>query len=66
MTSSPDKRFERYVAVGDSSTEGLTDVDDDGNFRGWSRRLAARIAELQGGLLYANLGVRGLPWTPTW
>ena len=60
MTSSPDKRFERYVAVGDSSTEGLMDVDEGGHFRGWSRRLAARIAELQDELLYANLGVSGL------
>ena len=36
------------------------DRDGHGGFIGWSRRLAARIAEAQGGLLYANLGVRGL------
>jgi lysophospholipase L1-like esterase len=53
-------RFERYVAIGDSSTEGLNDPDGSGGYRGWSRRLAARIADVQGGLLYANFGVRGL------
>lgn len=31
-----------------------------GGYVGWSRRLAARIATAQGGLLYANLGVGGL------
>jgi len=54
------KSFERYVAIGDSSTEGLNDPDGCGGYRGWSRRLAAHVAEAQGGLLYANLGVRGL------
>lgn len=53
-------RYERYVALGDSSTEGLMDRDDSGRFLGWSRRLAQRIADAQGGLLYANLGKRGL------
>ena len=57
---SPPKRFERYVAIGDSSTEGLNDPDGKGGYQGWSRRLAARIAGVQGGLLYANYGVRGL------
>ena len=52
--------FERYVAIGDSSTEGLNDPDGSGGYRGWSRRLAARIADVQGDLLYANFGVRGL------
>src|SRR5262245_61251648 len=51
--------FERYVAIGDSSTEGLEDPDGAGGYRGWANRLAERIAGLQGRLLYANLGVRG-------
>ena len=59
MVKPPTPRFERYVAIGDSSTEGLNDFDGRGGFRGWSRRLAARIAAEQGGLLYANFGVRG-------
>ncbi|KAF0246384.1 MAG: G-D-S-L family lipolytic [Planctomycetota bacterium] len=52
-------RFERYVAIGDSSTEGLEDPDGAGGYRGWANRLAERVAEVQGSLLYANLGVRG-------
>ena len=52
-------RFERYVAIGDSSTEGLEDPDGAGGYRGWANRLAERVARAQGGLLYANLGVRG-------
>src|SRR5262245_63912430 len=61
MTSPPvHRRFERYVALGDSSTEGLDDPDGRGGYRGWANRLAERIADLEGSLLYANLGVRGL------
>jgi len=52
-------RFERYVALGDSSTEGLDDPDGAGGYRGWTNRLAERIAAHQGSLHYANLGVRG-------
>jgi lysophospholipase L1-like esterase len=51
--------FERYVAIGDSSTEGLDDPDGAGGYRGWANRLAERLAALRPGLLYANLGVRG-------
>src|ERR1700761_1958973 len=53
------RRFERYVAIGDSSTEGLEDPDGAAGYRGWANRLAERVAQAQGGLLYANLGVRG-------
>jgi lysophospholipase L1-like esterase len=56
-------RFARYVALGDSSTEGIDDPNTDGagGYRGWSSRLATRIDAAQGGgLLYANLAVRGL------
>ena len=56
---SRDRRYERYVAIGDSSTEGLDDPDGAGGFRGWANRLAERIALAQGHLLYANLAVRG-------
>ena len=52
--------FERYVAIGDSSTEGLDDPDGHGGYRGWANRLAAHIAAAQPvPLLYANLAVRG-------
>ncbi len=53
------RRFERYVAIGDSSTEGLEDPDGAGGYRGWANRLAERVAQAQDGLLYANLAVRG-------
>ena len=52
-------RFERYVAIGDSSTEGLDDPDGQGGYRGWANRLAEQIARTQGSLLYANLAIRG-------
>lgn len=51
--------FERFVALGDSTAEGLDDPDGRGGYRGWADRLAERIARGQGGLLYANLAVRG-------
>ncbi|MGK2856155.1 MAG: SGNH/GDSL hydrolase family protein [Thermoanaerobaculia bacterium] len=53
------RRFERYVAIGDSTVEGLDDPDGQGGYRGWADRLADHIAAAQGGVLYANLGVRG-------
>ena len=59
MSGAAPRRYERYVAIGDSSTEGLNDPDGRGGFRGWSERLAERIAAEQGGLLYANLAIRG-------
>jgi lysophospholipase L1-like esterase len=52
-------RWRRYVAIGDSSTEGLDDPDGSGGFRGWADRLAGFIAVHQGGLEYANLAIRG-------
>lgn len=51
--------YRRYVAIGDSSTEGIHDPDGAGGFRGWANRLAERIAQNQGSLLYANLAIRG-------
>ena len=53
-------RFSRYVALGDSSTEGLEDPGTDGRHRGWADRLALHVAQSQGEpLLYANLAIRG-------
>src|SRR5439155_22626792 len=59
MHAPPRPPFERYVAIGDSSTEGIDDPDGQGGYRGWSQRLAERIPLIQGTLLYAKLGVRG-------
>ena len=34
------RTFSRYVAIGDSTTEGLDDPDGAGGYRGWADRLA--------------------------
>lgn len=51
--------WQRYVAIGDSSTEGIDDPDGLGGFHGWADRLAERLAGAQGRIDYANLAVRG-------
>jgi lysophospholipase L1-like esterase len=52
--------FRRYVALGDSGTEGVGDEPHpDGSERGWADRLAEILAEANPALLYANLAVRG-------
>jgi len=52
-------RFHRYVALGDSQTEGLNDFDAQGGTLGWADRFAALVAEGSPDLLYANLAIRG-------
>jgi lysophospholipase L1-like esterase len=52
-------RYSRYVALGDSQTEGLWDGDDEAGLAGFADRLAATIDTHQPGLHYANLAVRG-------
>jgi len=50
----------RFVALGDSTTEGLEDpYGGSGAYRGWADRLAERLATLEPDLLYANLAIRG-------
>ncbi|BBY83650.1 SGNH/GDSL hydrolase family protein [Mycolicibacterium pulveris] len=51
--------YTRYVAIGDSQTEGLWDVDDSGNLVGFADRLATALDRHYPGLAYANLAVRG-------
>ncbi|WP_244892012.1 SGNH/GDSL hydrolase family protein [Nocardia beijingensis] len=51
--------YSRYVALGDSQTEGVGDGDDRTGLRGLADRLAERLARAEPGLLYANLAVRG-------
>ncbi len=51
--------FSRFVALGDSQTEGLWDGDDTCGVVGFADRLAATLDSLRPGLLYANLAVRG-------
>ncbi|MFE6334957.1 SGNH/GDSL hydrolase family protein [Streptomyces sp. NPDC057806] len=47
------------VALGDSFTEGMSDLLPDGTYRGWADLLAARMATRAPGFRYANLAVRG-------
>jgi lysophospholipase L1-like esterase len=47
------------VALGDSFTEGMSDLLPDGSYRGWADLLAARMAAQTPGFRYANLAVRG-------
>ncbi|MGW0732084.1 SGNH/GDSL hydrolase family protein [Streptomyces sp. NPDC002851] len=49
----------RYVALGDSQTEGLGDGDDTVGLHGWADRLAEQLALHEPELQYANLAVRG-------
>ena len=56
----PAGTIRRFVALGDSTTEGLEDPYLDGTvYRGWADRLADRLATLEPDLLYANLAIRG-------
>ena len=55
--------WRRYVALGDSFSEGLADPDPErpGGYRGWADRLAEHLAAAQPGadVEYANLAIRG-------
>jgi lysophospholipase L1-like esterase len=51
--------YTRYVALGDSQTEGLWDGDDSDGMVGFADRLAAVLDALHPGLQYANLAIRG-------
>lgn len=53
--------MKKYVALGDSFTEGLWDEREDGSLRGWADRLADALAAAYAPqpFGYANLAVRG-------
>jgi len=53
--------FHRYVALGDSFTEGIGDPDPNapGGHRGWADRVAEVLARRTDDFAYANLAVRG-------
>ncbi|WP_433207457.1 SGNH/GDSL hydrolase family protein [Dactylosporangium sp. CS-047395] len=56
------RTYRRYVAIGDSTTEGMDDPDGNGGYRGWADRFAEHVARHQrsaGVLEYANLAIRG-------
>lgn len=53
--------FQRFVAIGDSFTEGFGDPDvgSPGGLRGWADRVAEVLATTTDDFAYANLAVRG-------
>jgi lysophospholipase L1-like esterase len=58
--------FHRFVALGDSFTEGVGDLDDTlpNGVRGWADRFAAVLAEGDPTFTYANLAIRGKQLLP--
>lgn len=53
--------WRRFVAIGDSFTEGIGDPDPQtaGGYRGWADRVAEVLAAQTDDFAYANLAVRG-------
>jgi lysophospholipase L1-like esterase len=51
--------FQRFIALGDSFTEGMTDEIIDGNFRGWADRVADVLTTQTKEFTYLNLAIRG-------
>lgn len=51
--------FNRFIALGDSMTEGMSDEIIDGNYRGWADRVADVLAMAEPNFSYANLAIRG-------
>ncbi len=52
-------QFQSFVAMGDSFTEGMSDIGPNGRYRGWADLVADRLSESNVGMTYANLAVRG-------
>jgi lysophospholipase L1-like esterase len=57
----PQHPWSRYVAIGDSFTEGIGDPEpgSPGGHRGWADRVAEVLADGTDDFAYANLAVRG-------
>jgi lysophospholipase L1-like esterase len=53
--------WRRFVALGDSFTEGIGDPDagSPGGYRGWADRVAQELSHGAPGFAYANLAIRG-------
>ncbi|MEY4379738.1 MAG: hypothetical protein RLZZ378_141 [Actinomycetota bacterium] len=51
--------FTRFIALGDSMTEGMIDHVVDGKYRGWADRVADELSKNQTGFTYCNLAIRG-------
>ncbi len=51
--------FTRFIALGDSMTEGMCDEIIDGKYRGWADRTADTLAKETFNFSYVNLAIRG-------
>jgi lysophospholipase L1-like esterase len=62
VVGASDHPWRRYVALGDSFTEGVGDPDprSPGGVRGWADRVAEELSIGHEDFAYANLAVRGL------
>lgn len=52
-------RYTRFIACGDSFTEGMSDEIVDGQYRGWADRIADVMAHQSAEFTYANFAIRG-------
>ena len=52
-------QYTRFIALGDSMTEGMNDEVINGKYRGWADRVADGLAKNQPGFTYLNLAIRG-------
>jgi lysophospholipase L1-like esterase len=57
----PQHPWSRFVAIGDSFTEGIGDPEprSPGGHRGWADRVAEVLSDQTEGFAYANLAIRG-------
>ena len=51
--------FTRFIALGDSMTEGMCDDIVNGNYRGWADRVADGLSKENSSFTYVNLAIRG-------
>jgi lysophospholipase L1-like esterase len=52
-------QYTRFIALGDSMTEGMSDEIIDGKYRGWADRVADVLAQGDPNFTYMNLAIRG-------
>lgn len=52
-------KFSRFIACGDSFTEGMTDHVVNGEYRGWADRVADVMSQQNPDFSYMNLAIRG-------
>ena len=52
-------KYNRFIALGDSMTEGMSDEQINGLYRGWADRAADVMAQESPNFTYMNLAIRG-------